>query len=225
MLLKQKTNKLFYGKWPYKITCFIAGAHLIRTYGARSLNNPAYLRSRNFDTKELIKFVETFKELLQDLNIKRRIDHSHIDFYLLTKEEFDKIRKELRKYVVSVTEPADEKQLNTLLENKKYILCDQLPHKTYRYKITFKEMPVKASTDLVDWALRYNGNEIRIPKSTLNHFKGIKYHYGAHYFYVKDSKMITLISLASGGYVRRTDEYVVRNSINTESNQESLCQP
>jgi len=215
MLLKQKTNSLFYGKWPYKISCFVKGAHLIRTYKS-SLDYPDNIRSRHFDTSNLIEFVKEFKELLQDSTIKRRIDHSHIDFYMMTKEEFNNLQLKLKKYLTGICQPENDEQLQTLLENKKYILCDKLPHDKYRYKITFKDMPVKVRNNLIDWAERYNNDDIYIPKSTKNHFKATKYHHGSHYFYIKDSKMITLIAMAASGYVRRTDEYVVRNSINTE---------
>jgi len=87
-------------------------------------------------------------------------------------------------------------------------------------------MPIKIRQELISWAEKYNNDDIYITPSTINHFKSIKkYHYGTHYFYVKDSKMIMLISMAASGYIRRTEEFVLRNSINTESNQELLCQP
>jgi len=224
MLLKQKTNKLFYSKWPYKISCFVQGAHLIRIHGNGGLEYPDNIRSRHYDTSNVIEFIKKFKELLQDSSVKRRIDHNHIDFYVLTEDKFQSLQIKLKKYIVGITEPDSVEQLQTLLENKKYTLCDKLPHKKYRYKVTFKDMSPKIRNDLINWAEKYNNDDIYVPKSTKNHFKCVKHHYGAHYFYVKDSKMITLISLAAGGYIRRTDEYVIRNSINTENNQESLCQ-
>jgi hypothetical protein len=86
-------------------------------------------------------------------------------------------------------------------------------------------MPPKVRNDLITWAEKYGNDDIYITESTRRHFKSLKYHDGTNYFYVKDSKMITLIAMAASGYIRRTDEYVVRNSINTESNQELICQP
>ena len=182
------------------------------------------LRGPGIDTSNLKKFAKDSMEFFQNNNIKKRIERNDIDFYILTKQEADQLLQKLKNYVISITAPDDE-ELNTLLENTKYTLCDKLPHDKYRYKITFKDMPVKVRNDLIAWAERYTDNEIYITKSTRNHFKAVKYHYGTHYFYVRDSKMITLIAIAASGYVRRTDEYVVRNSINTESNQELLCQP
>lgn len=224
MLLKQKTNSLFYGKWPYKISCFVEGAHFIRTYGTMGIKHPEIIRGYEFNVQKLKKFIEEAKEILQDSNIKRRINCHHIDFYVMTKDEFNNVQVTLKKYLIGTCQPETEEQLQILLENKKYILCDKLPHNKYCYKITFKDMPVKVRNNLIAWAERYNNEDIYVPKSTRNHFKDIKYHCGAHYFYIKDSKMITLVTMAASSYVRRTDEYVVRNSINTESNQELLCQ-
>lgn len=217
MLLRQKTNSLFYGKWPYKISCKIESAYLIRTYGKMGVNNPSIIRGHNFDPVKLREFVIDAKYLLEDSTVKKRINHNYIDFYLLNKDYFNSAQFSLTKYIKSITQPESDDHLTTLLENKKYILCDKLPHGKYQFKITFKDMPVKVRNDLINWAEKYNNNEIYIPKSTRTHFKSVKYHYGSHYFYITDTKMITLIAMASSGYIRRTDEYVIRNSINIES--------
>lgn len=200
------------------------GVYLLRHYKKIVYEYPEILRGPNIDSNKLIKFMEDSKEFFQNDNVKKRIERDYIDFYLLNEEDFNRIQTTLKQYVVGITSP-DDAELTTLLENTKYTLCDKLPHDKYRYKITFKDMPVKVRNDLIAWAERYTDNEIYITKSTRNHFKSVRYHYGTHYFYVKDSKMITLVAMAASGYIRRTDEYVVRNSINTESNQESLCQP
>lgn len=228
MLVKQKTNKLFYGKYPYKVTCRVDGAHYIRKHRVSVIRYIHHFTS--FDAKgkisdDLIEFIYHAQHYLDNTKIKKRIEYYFIEFYVETEPEYLELQTRLAKYVVRVVEPDTEEQLKTLLENKKYNLCNKLPHNKYRYKITFKDMPAKARNDLIAWAERYNNDDIYITESTKRHFKSIKYHYGSHYFYVKDSKMITMIAMAASGYIRKTDEYVVRNSINTESNQEVLCQP
>lgn len=217
MLLKQKTHKLFYGKWPYKVSCRIIGAYLIRSYGDLGLEQPEIIRSPSIDTSNLIEFIKQAKEILRNNNIKRRITHHNIDFYVMSIDEFKSIQLKLKKYITSVSEPTNDDQLTILLENKKYTLCDRLPHDKYRYKITFKDMPFNIRNNLISWAEKYSIDDIYITRSTKNHFKSPKYHYGTHYFYVKDPKMITLITMAANGYVRRTDEFILRSSINTVS--------
>jgi len=226
MLVKQKTNKLFYGKFPYKVTCRIQGAHYIRTYGANHFlflyGYPRQLPAGKI-SNDLVEFVTNAQHYIANKNIKKRIEGYFIEFYLETESEYLEVQTRLAKYAVRVVEPDNEEQLKTLLENKKYNLCNKLPHDKYRYKVTFKEMPPKVRSNLLAWAERYNNDDIYITENTRRHFKSLKYHHGSHYFYIKDSKMITLIAMAASGYIRRTDEYVVRNSINTESNQELTC--
>jgi hypothetical protein len=227
MLVKQKTNKLFYGKYPYKVTCRVDGAHYIRKHSVsviRYIHHFTPLDAKGKISDDLIEFIFHAQHYLANTRIKKRIEYYFVDFYVETESEYLELQTRLAKYAVCVTEPDNAEQLKTLLENKKYNLCNKLPHNKYRYKVTFKDMPVKVRNDLITWAERYNNDDIYITESTRRHFKSVKYHHGSHYFYVKDSKMITLIAMAAGGYIRKTDEYVVRNSINTESNQESLCQ-
>jgi len=226
MLVKQKTNKLFYGKYPYKVTCRIQGAHHIRNYGAKFIEF-LYRNSHQQGkiSTDLVEFITHATHYLTDKNIKKRIENYFIEFYLETESEYLEVQTRLAKYLVRVAEPDNDEQLKTLLENKKYNLCNKLPHDKYRYKVTFKYMPPKVRNDLITWAEKYGNDDIYITERTRRHFKSLKYHDGTNYFYVKDSKMITLIAMAASGYIRRTDEYVVRNSINTESNQESICQP
>lgn len=217
---KQKTNKLFYGKYPYKITCRINGAHYIRTYGLDyfQLHYPSIRYSHGKISDDLVEFITHAQHYIANEKIKKRIEGYFIEFYLETESEYIELQTRLAKYLVRVVEPDNEEQLKTLLENKKYNLCNKLPHDKYRYKVTFKHMPPKTRKDLIAWAEKYNNDDIYVTESTRRHFKSLKYHCGAHYFYVKDSKMITLIAIAASGYIRKTDEYVVRNSINTESN-------
>ena len=226
MLVKQKTNKLFYGKYPYKVTCRIQGAHYIRTYGAKVIEF-LYRTSHQQGkiSNDLMEFITHATHYLTDKNIKKRIENYFIEFYLETESEYLEVQTRLAKYLVRIAEPDNNEQLKALLENKKYNLCNKLPHDKYRYKVTFKYMPPKVRNDLITWAEKYGNDDIYITESTRRHFKSLKYHDGTNYFYVKDSKMITLIAMAASGYIRRTDEYVVRNSINTESNQELICQP
>jgi len=226
MLVKQKTNKLFYSKYPYKVTCRIQGAHYIRKYGAKVIEflyRNSHQQGKISD--DLIEFLFHAQHYLANTKIKKRIEYYFIEFYVETESEYLDVQTRLAKYVVRVVEPDDEEQLKILLENKKYNLCNKLPHNKYRYKVTFKDMPPKVRNNLIAWAERYDNDDIYVTESTRRHFKSLKYHYGSHYFYIKDSKMITLIAMAASGYIRKTDEYVVRNSINTESNQELLCQP
>lgn len=210
MLQKLTTNKLFYSKWPYKVTCIVEGAHLLRSYTVESILDGNFRNYKNISLLKLKNFLKLAEIYLSNKSIKKRIEGSRISFYFLNDNDFINFYNNLNDFVISITEPLNFQELEKLKINSNYTLCSNLPHKKYKFKISFKDMPLKIRQNLINWAEKYNNEEIYITKSTKRHFSGIKYHYGTHYFYVKDQKMITFIQLAAAGYIRKIDEYVIR---------------
>lgn len=221
-LLNLQTNKLFYNKWPYKISCKIEGIHLLRFYKydvARlhcdSVNIKFYRGQSKFDLDSLNTFCLLGKEFIDDKDVKKRIEFNKIDFYVLTESKFNDLINSLKNYVYSTTSPTNYQELTTLKSNNNFVLCKKLPHNKYKFKVTFKDMPLSIRQHLINWAERYNNEDIYINNSTRTHFKGLKFKYGAHYFYIKDKKMLSFIFLAAAGYIRKTDEFVVREIMAT----------
>ncbi len=219
-LLKFQTNKLFYNKWPYKISCKIDGIHLLRFYNFKlnflGVESLKYYRGKiNFDFEKLKFFCLIAQKFIEDKNIKKRIENKTINFYVLNEEMLNEIEHCLSDFIYSITSPSNYQELETLQSENNYIFCKNLPHKNYRFKVTFKEMPLNIRQNLINWAEKYNNDDIYINNSTKVHFKGIKYKYGTHYFYIKDKKMLSFIMLAASGYVRKTDEFIVRESLTT----------
>lgn len=213
MLLKQQTNHLFYGKWPYKITCRIHRIWLIRNFKNSNYDNfnTSLLMSENFDLKNFLTLAECY---IRDETIKKRIERNNIDFYILDLTTFENVQKDLNKYITATSSPNNLEDLQIMLENCTSTLCTRLPHEKYRYKVVFKDMPAKTRNNLLQWAEKYNNDDIYITKSTKSHFRLSNHHYGTHYFYVKDKKMIILINLAASGYIRRTEEFILKTDIN-----------
>lgn len=223
MYQKLVTNKLFYDKWPYKITCKVPGITLLRSFGFKyicsltdqNIFNHNWHRYNKFNLTYLKNFINLADIYINDENIKRRIERNIISFYFLTKDKFDEFLEKLNQYIISVSEPLDNTNLDILQKDNRYIICDQLPHKKFKFKITFKDMPPNIRKNLILWAEKYNNDDIYITKSTKIHFHGIKYHYGAHYFYIRDPKMISFITLAAAGYIRRIDKFITREFLAT----------
>lgn len=215
---KLQTNKLFYNKWPYKISCKIEGIHLLRFYKydverlhCNLVNVKFYRGKSNFNQEALNAFCLLGKQFIEDKDVKKRIEANKIDFYALTESKFNELTNSLKNYVYSTTSPTNYQELTTLKSNNNLILCKNLPHNKYKFKITFKDMPLSIRQNLINWAERYNNDDIYINKSTRIHFKGLKFNYGTHYFYIKDKKMLSFIFLAAAGYIRKTDEYITRD--------------
>lgn len=225
---KHQTNKLFYNTWPYKITCQIHGISRMRgvihnknfqTIPIKySIDKYLMRYDLRFDSrftinvKELTNFVETAAEFLINKEIRKRIESNKINFYVKTKEDYISIKNKLKKYIKEVWEPNNETELETLLDNKKLILCDKLPRKEYKFKVLFKELPLEARKNLVAWAEKYKNNEIYINPRTLLHFQGKKNKYNNYFCYVKEEKTLLFLQLAAANYVKSTFEYVIRNN-------------
>lgn len=233
MLLKQKTNKLFYGRWPYKITCRVLGINYFREQLKLPVNRILndldkkifkINQSRRFDEKinvyKITDFINSAKNFIENVDVKKRIEYNKIDLYFVDQNSFDQAKNKLTEWITAITEPHDENDLEKILQDKKFVLCDQLPYKKYKFRIFFKNMPEQIKLNLIQWAEKY-GDDIFIPNG-MRKKKSNRY-FVLQYFYVKDSKMITFVSLAASGYVRRTDEFVVRTDINTGQNREILC--
>lgn len=215
--LNLQTDKLFYNQWPYKVSCLVDGIHLLRSYNfnidrlnSESLTIKYYRGKLNVDFKNLEKFYYLSKSFIENKNIKKRIERNKIDFYLLTDKDLNKIENSLKDFVYSITKPANLEELIRLQTQNNIIFCKKLPHNKYKFKITFKDMPSSVRKNLIDWAEKYNNNDICINNSTRVHFKGTKPKYGTHYFYIKDKKMYSFIVLIAAGYIRKIDEYITR---------------
>ena len=219
---KLKTNKLFYGKWPYKITTEVIGGNLIKTRGITAVKQvcqqsgdiwPSRYR-KNVDKKKLFEYASLIEPFIED-EIRLRAEHNTINIYVKNVKLYDSLVNSLKDFVVSVTEPVNESELSALLSNNKFVLCDELPKKTFKYKVVLKSMPVSVKESLLKWADQYPDDKIIIPDHTRRELTAVKSWGTNCYMYVSDSSMLMMVTLATQGYIRRTEEFVVRSSINT----------
>jgi len=220
---KLKTNKLFYGEWPYKINTHINGGNLIKTRGIEYVKkfctnehrSPLYKRA--IAKEKLFNYVcilETF-----DLTkIKIRAEYDTVNIFVKDKNLYSKICQALDIYVSSVVEPVNEEELSILLDNNKSVFCDRLPHGIYQYKAIFKSrIPLDVREKLARWLVQYDHSKLLVSNDSLHKLENQKTLWGECFVYVADKNMLILLQLASQGYIRRTEEFIVRSSINTSS--------
>lgn len=227
---KLKTDKLFFGSWPYKIATKIKGGNYIKIYGVDNVIKNAnqyqfYTRrygppglqdqtaSQHYRNK-LQEFAVLFKPYA-DAEIKVRAEGSHFNIFVKNVDLFNKIQKDLAEFVYETYEPENDQQLNTLLSNQKYVLCDQLPHDRYKYKIILKNMPEEIRKNFYNWMVKYPSTKIKTSPSTERYLKGSRYYMSDPFIYIDDNSMYMMTLLSLQGYVRRTEEFILRSSINT----------
>ncbi len=220
MFQKLKTNHLFYGKYPYKISCDF-GSNRKVTYSIRRLRHEPQLVN-NIAYLPLKDILQKFQPIYQSKNSCIRIEHPCVNVFLQNKEECDNVYNQLKEYVVSVTEPASDIELN-VISDKKRILCNKLPRGKYQFKVWYKgNTPFDIRKNICTWADK-NQDKVFLTPGNLSFFKTINFSFHSQYIYVTDSKTLLMLSLISNAYISDVHEYIVRSSINTDNNREILC--
>ena len=228
LVKKLKINKLFFGSWPYKIATRIKGGNYIKIYGVDNViqNADLYRFQRYFaysktadqpvglPANKLKEFAVLFKPYAE-AEIKVRAEGSHFNIFVKDVDLFNRIQQDLAEFVCETYEPENNQQLDLLLTNQKYVLCDQLPIGQYRYKIILKNMPDQIRQNFHSWMVKYPSTKIKASPATERYLKGTRYYMSDPFIYVKDNSMYMMTLLALQGYVRRTEEFVLRSSINT----------
>lgn len=227
---KKVINKLFYNKYPYKILCKLEGAFLLRAANFKDADYPPILDKNipkfveEYTRKNIKLFAQKFRNYFLDSDIFRSVSYRDVSFYFLDKTKFTEALTSLQEFVSEASEPASDLDLSYLQNNNKIILCNNLPHDLYQFKIIFRKMPLKNRESFLRWTKSYTENELYIPKSTKKFFSGVSNtEYYAHYAYVKDESIKILACLAAPGYVRSIEEYVLRSLINNDIIQEQPC--
>lgn len=208
------TNKLFYGKWPYKVVCAVKGAWSYR-YPNRSKSD----LTNNGWKSELLTFVEDFNILeIERQNIKLRVEHNHFNIFCQDEVILNIIKKKLKKWIVSVYEPATDAEKQYLIDNgNKKILCNALPLDRYQYKIYLNpHLDFYVRLRFWDWLSRYQDGQFHISHDSkhwlLNHIGWIP----APFLYVKEKQDLSMVCLYLGNNLKKVEEFVLRDDINTK---------
>lgn len=227
-LHKQKINRLFYGKWPYKIECFQAKSSLIVRLGPEkarlwATDHPDYRGWWNVSRpqkQEVLEFLDKVEPFLKE-ELQIRTEGAHFNIFCKHIVLRDRIIQELEPWVRGVHGPNSNEELEYMLANgSKKVVCNKLPHEMYRYKIHFKtNMPVDTRAKFLKWSSNYL-SQISISDATHQWLAGTHQWAQMPFMYVEDGKTLAMFSLFLGDNLRIIEEYVLRSSINTSLDQE-----
>ncbi len=226
---QHKTKKLFYGKWPYKVATICSGGSYIRGIGptvCKRMVAEGKFKDRPYrktDFSKLADFCTKYESFFNE-NYQVRYEGSHVNFFMEDRALYEKIKKVMGQYVVKSWEPEDETVLNTLLDNKKFVVVDELPHGKYSSRIILKSMPLNQRESLIALLKKYDINKFRMSKNTERYLSGSKDWMQDPFIYIEDEKMLTMLALAANGYIKKTEKFVLKSSINICLEQEQTCQ-
>lgn len=220
----QTTERLFYNKWPIKVECRIHGASFLNRNGIdltiRTCNGEKTmfdLDRKNIDKIDLKKFAKIVKPILETGNVQVRTEGKHYNIFLSDRDLFAKIKKDLYPWITHITSPSTDEEFNFLMNNgHKKVLCAELPHKKFRYRVYLKERTSRETRGkFLKWAENYKDKSIKISKTTEVWLNGGKFYIQNPFFYVENEKMLSMMLLFLDGNHRKVQEFILKSSINT----------
>jgi len=224
ILSTQKTSKLFYGKWPFKLECQIHGGWMVKRLGIpRTLDyclssKPTAVWSRNnINRQDLLEFANTIEPFL-NLELQIRVEGNHFNIYCKDRLLLNQLSKELSKWTTALCEPANDLEFNYLENTTKKVICNHIPFKTYCYKVYLKSTaPLNVRNSFESWIQHYEG-KIKVPRHTKEWFvKGSGWGW-IPTVYVKDPATLSMVGLFLGNNVQKVEEFIPRSSINSTIN-------
>jgi hypothetical protein len=220
-LKKLKVNKLFYNKWPYKVECLVTAANRVVRYGIQptldfcdgKIVNLGYNKTL-VDKDKLRAFTNSVIPYLdRKEEIQIRAEGSKFCLFCKDPSVYNSIVKDLSTWIYTVSEPESVDQMKFLLDNEnKRVLCDAIPYEKYVYKVVMRNVAPSIKEHFHGWAQKYN-DDIKISPTTEKWMTGHYQYKQDPFFYVKDSKMLTMTHLFLGNNIRKVYEYVTRDSI------------
>ena len=220
---KLKSSKLFFNKWPYKVECVQTGASRIIHSGVglckQWCKTGKGMRFGSYDLKitdadKFLKFVNAVEPFLdRKEEIQIRVENSHLNLFCKDPSVLEEIDNALEQWIRKISGPTTQEELEFLLSNgHKKILCDTYPKDMYKYRVFFKSKfpPDKRSAFLI-WADKY-GNRIVISETSRRWLMSQRYYAQDPFMYVIDDKMLSMIGLYLSGYVKKTEEFILREN-------------
>lgn len=220
---KLKSSKLFFNKWPYKVECLQPGASRVIHSGVglckqwcetgKALRFSSY-ESKIVDPKKFLAFinaVEPFLDRKEEIQI--RVEGSHFNLFCRDLTILEEIDNAVNQWVKKISGPTTQEELEYLLSNgHKKILCDELPKEKYKYRVFFKtRFPADKRLLFLAWADKY-GDNIVISDTSRRWLIGTRHYAQDPFMYVVDDKMLSMVGLYLSGYVKKTEEFILREN-------------
>ena len=214
-----RTKKLFFGKWLYKIETSTPGASLIKRWGVsdsqKFCNNPNDTRWRKHyttaDKTQLLEYISAVEPFLNK-NLQMRAEWNTLNFYISDPDLYDQLKKELGKWITSVTEPVSVDDIESLTENGSMVLCDELPYGKFQYRLYIRyQLPPNTRLTFLEWLNNY-GDNVKISSGTERWLQSGNPYFQDPFVYIADQNLLLMIRLFLGNYARKTEEFVLRNT-------------
>ena len=219
-ILKKKTHKLFYNKWPFKIECYAKHASTVYRLGVTETINwlngdtTHSWRWKGATKAEVQKFLDAFSTIVGS-EMQIRTEGGHFNIFMKDKTLYKKVIHVMDPWIQAVTEPGSEEEYDFLTSNtSKKVLCNELPKGGFRYRVFIRtKMKPDARLNFYSWVSRYTG-KFDIAWTTTKWLTGDRVYTQDPFFYVCDQPTLSMAGLYLGDNLKRVEEFIPRDKIN-----------
>lgn len=214
-----RTNKLFYGKYPYRVETVIIGASRLNLWGVDK--TMAYCRGDIFvnhwekfseiEKRNLYDYASLIKEF-KELGIKTRAEWETMNIYCLDLNTYNLVQEKFKKWVYSITAPANNEDLAILHSKPLQHLCKRLPHNRYTHKVILRcNMPPHQKLKFMSWLENYK-DSIRPSNGTIKWMRGDYSYIQDPFVYVDNPKQLTMVGMFLGENLKKVQEFVLQDA-------------
>lgn len=220
------TKKLFFKKWPIKIECYLKGAYRVHTMGIDKTikwadnkvsddNIHWSMFERSFDKPQIADFANKLRPFV-GTDHKVRVEGGHYNIFCQDKALANKFTKALEPWITCVTQPASDAEWDFLVAGgHKKVLCNELPHEKFRYKLYFNEKyETTAKGRCLEWIRKYPDTML-VSGNTEKWLTGYYHYIQNPFMYIADDKTLSMVLLYVSGNHRKVEEFILKSSINT----------
>ena len=215
----RQTKKLFYSKWPYKVTYLIRGISVLRERTLAQLqayiSNPPdrvlrWKGSFHTDIQQNSKIIIDMAYFLDSLkkdSFQIRIEANIIDIYTNNRDILDKLLKFYPEQISNVFEPAPGTE-NLL--GRKNIIVNKLPDNRFKHKVFLSPHKNINGVDkalIVKW-IKEQSN-LHITDSTAQWFIATSWNWDRRYIMAEDEKALLMLKLRCGDLIGAVYDYQV----------------
>ena len=180
---------------------------------------------RNIDRDKLMAFLNDVESFIYRSDIQIRTEAGNFTIFCSDPNLFKSMCRKLNPWIREVWEPASDIERECMeTSDAKKVLCKELPHGIYRYKVFLRtNISSNIKNSFFNWQLNYN-HKILTPKSVEKWLLYGRYYSSSPYIYVDNASNLSMVGLFLGNGILRVEEFIPRSSINTLIDQEQPCQ-
>lgn len=180
----------------------------------KGLHITAY-ESARIDKTALLEFVDAVEPLMnRSSDMQFRVEGYHFNIFCSDKTVLEEIDDILTNWIVKISGPSSEDEIEFLLASgNTKVLCNKMPVNGCKYRVYLKSnTPVNVRHSFLTWQDKFS-DDIIISGASRRWFYSQHEYMQSPFIYVSDGKMLSMAGLYLSGYIKKVQEFVLRDNL------------